>query len=172
MLKKILFTLSIFLFMFFENGAHATYFEISNDPLHDYHNEIKQSEMRASQAILNTLKSTESDSLPLNEAQTPSQSSSKKPIPHSNHPNTDKAFTPAENISASATHPNKNPWLQPNPWAKSTPTIWEKNVKMNPYANIPVPGPLPSSKNTVPSPPNIFLPQVAPANNPSSNAND
>ncbi len=124
--------------------------------------EIKQSENSASQSVLdalNTYTPTDSSS---QQSQIKPESSVATPIPRSN---SDKAFTPLDNKSASSTPSSKkNPWLQPNPWAKQPPNIWEKNAKVNPYSNAPIPGPTPSANSIVhSSPPNIFAPaQPAP----------
>lgn len=118
--------------------------------------EIKQSEANASQAVLDVLQANVKPDPDQN--QTPSKAAVATPKPSSNTSNTDRAFTPTDNAPASSSHSsNKNPWLQPNPWAKQSSTIWEKNAKVNPYANAAIPGPTPSNPS-IPSPPNIFVP--------------
>lgn len=128
------------------------------DPLQAYQDEIQQSESNASQAVLHALKGTHTDSENTTQ-QNPAtpESSTTLQTPRSN---ADKAFKPTDKSSANSMHSsNKNPWVQPNPWAKQPPNIWEKNAKVNPYANAPIPGPIPSNTSrNIPSPPNIFAP--------------
>lgn len=159
MLKSLLTRYPVILLSCSFIGLAPAYSESTNDPLQTYRDEIQQSETNASQAILDTLKAnSESDNTTQNQKTIP-QPSATTPTPRSN---TDKAFTPEDNTSANSTHSsNKNPWLQPSPWAKQAPNIWEKNAKVNPYANAPIPGPTPpnaSANVTIPSPPNIFAP--------------
>jgi hypothetical protein len=141
-------------------GLAQAYSEPTNDSLQAYRDEIKQSETNASQAVLDVLQAN---------ADTNSSSQQNKPTPETSatiptpRTNNDKAFTPPGNKSAStANSPNKNPWLKTNPWANQAPNIWEKNAKVNPYSNAPIPGPTPppnaSTNLTIPSPPNIFSP--------------
>ena len=172
MLKTLLTQYSFILLIAFANLTQA--YAKTHDPLQVYRDEIKRSETLASQAILDTLGPTESDNTNYEQHQTTSEASSQAQKPDSSRSNTEKAFTPTDTISAPVTNhsSNKNPWLQPNPWAKNPPNIWEKKAKINPYANAPVPGPTSSKRNTVPSPPNIFLPsQPNHTNNPEPNAN-
>ena len=118
--------------------------------------EIKQSENSASQSVLDALSAHTPNDSSSQQRQTKPESSVATPSPRSN---SDKAFTPLDNKSAISTPSSKkNPWLQPNPWAKQPPNIWEKNAKVNPYANAPIPGPTPSANSIVHSPPNIFAP--------------
>lgn len=157
----------IFLSCFFPFiGLASAYSEPTNNFLQTYRDEIQQSETNASQAVLDVLQAnadTDNDSQQKNQP-----ASAAPPTPRSNN---DKAFTPSDNNSANATHPlNKNPWIKPNPWAKQPPNIWEKNAKINPYSNAPIPGPTPPSNAStnlaIPSPPNIFAPsQPAPNTN-------
>jgi hypothetical protein len=145
-----------------------------NDYLQQYRDEIKQAEANASQAVLDTLKSN-SDSDDINAKQT--QPSPEPVAPPSGHSNKAKAFSPSTGSTNTAPTNTNNPWLKPNPWAKQTPTIWEKNAKINPYSNAPIPGPTPpanaSANLAIPSPPNIFAPSQATLkpNQPKSNAN-
>lgn len=116
--------------------------------------EIKQSENSASQSVLDALNAHTPTDSASQQSQTEPKSSAAMPSPRSN---SDKAFTPLDNKSASLMPSSKkNPWLQPNPWAKQAPNIWEKNAKVNPYSNAPIPGPTPSANSIVRSPPNIF----------------
>ncbi|MEN9916519.1 MAG: hypothetical protein RLY40_451 [Pseudomonadota bacterium] len=119
--------------------------------------EIKQSETNASQAVLDVLNAhADTDNNVSQQSQAQPKSSVATPSPRSN---SDKAFTPLDNKSKSSTSSsNQNPWLQPNPWAKQPPNIWEKKAKVNPYSNAPIPGPSPSTNSIVPNPPNIFAP--------------
>lgn len=153
------------------------YSEPTSDPLQVYRDEIKQSETNASQAVLDALAANadaDSSTSPQSQPTSAAPTSSTPPTPRSNN---DRAFTPSENKSANSMHSsNKNPWLQPNPWAKQPPNIWEKNAKVNPFSNAPIPGPTPpkvSANPTIPSPPNIFAPsRPSPnTNKPQSNAN-
>lgn len=151
--------------------AHA-YPESTKDPLQVYRDEIKQSESNASQAVLDSLTPPEQENT-TQSSQTAPKSSAATQTPRSN---AGKAFTPSDNTSSANSNfsSNKNPWLQPNPWAKQPPNIWEKNAKVNPYANAPIPGPTPSNNTSanIPSPPNIFAPsQPTHTNNQQSNAN-
>ncbi|WP_395497242.1 hypothetical protein [Rickettsiella endosymbiont of Litargus connexus] len=144
----------IFLSYSFIGLAHAYSKSTKSDPLQTYRDEIKQSETNASQAVLNALKANADPENVTQQNQTVSPTA--KPTPRSNN---DKAFIP-DNTPANSTHSSdKNPWLQPNPWAKQPPNIWEKNAKINPYANAPIPGPTTpkvSANATTPAPPNIF----------------
>lgn len=156
--------------------AHA-YPEFTNDPLQSYRDEIKQSETNASQAVLDALQAhTEPDPTTIQQQSQQATPKSSLTTPTSRS-NADKAFTPADNTLSNSSHSsNKNPWLQPNPWAKQPPNIWEKSAKVNPYANAPIPGPTSphvSTKAGIPSPPNIFAPPKQPTNpnNSRSNAN-
>lgn len=152
-------------------GLAPAYAEPTNDSLQAYRDEIKQSETNASQAVLDALQATnantESSSQQNNQpASNSSSASARTPTPRSNN---DKAFTPSDNKSANTSNsPNKNPWLKPNPWAKQPPNIWEKNAKVNPYSNAPIPGPTPSPSASanlaIPNPPNIFAPSQATPN--------
>jgi hypothetical protein len=149
------------------------YAEPTKDALQTYRDEIKQSETNASQAVLDALKANaDSDSSPQQHPSTSEAPSPAKPIPRSNN---DKAFSPAKPTNP-ANSANKNPWLQPNPWAKQPPNIWEKNAKVNPYSNAPIPGPTPppntSANLALPSPPNIFAPSrpLSNTNKPQPNA--
>lgn len=172
MLKTLLTQYSLILLMSFANLTQA--YAETPDPLQVYRDEIKRSEALASQAILDTLDPTESDNTAYQQHQTSPEAFSAAQKSDSDRSNTEKAFTPTNTISAPVTNHSskKNPWLQPNPWAKNSPTIWEKKAKINPYANAPVPGPTSSKRKTVPSPPNIFLPsQPNHTNNPEPNAN-
>lgn len=118
--------------------------------------EIKQSENKASQSVLDALNAHTPIDSASQQSQTKPESSAATPSPRSD---SDKAFIPLDNKSASSTSSSKkNPWLQPNPWAKLPPNIWEKKAKVNPYANAPIPGPTPSTNPIIPSPPNIFAP--------------
>lgn len=149
--------------------AHAYSASTKNDPLQTYRDEIKQSEANASQAVLDALKAANAtpDSSSQQNKSVPEAPASSTPTPRSNN---DKAFSPSDKPANTA---NKNPWLQPNPWAKQPPNIWEKNAKVNPYSNAPIPGPTPSANLAISSPPNIFAPlQTTPNTNKSqSNAN-
>jgi len=153
----------IFLGCLFIGSAQA-YPEPGNDPLQVYRDEIKQSETNASQSVLDALQTNTED--PAAEAQqspsTPPKPSTAMQTPRSSTSNADNSFTPKDNTSANSTpSPNKNPWLKPNPWGKQPPNIWEKNAKVNPYANAPIPGPASPNVTTntiMPSPPNIFSP--------------
>lgn len=121
--------------------------------------EIKQSEKNASQAVLDALSAhtdtTDTDNI---SQQNQTEPESSIPTPDSRS-NTDKAFRTLDDKSANSTSSaNKNPWLQPNPWAKQPPNIWDKNAKINPYSNAPIPGPTPSINSAVLNPPNIFAP--------------
>lgn len=163
MLKSLLATLTLLMCSFI--GLTSAYCEPTSDRLQAYRDEIKQSETNASQSVLDTLQAdTESDST-AQQNQATAPSSGTMQTPRSSASNADKAFTPRDNPSANKNHSsNKNPWLQPNPWAKQPPNIWEKNAKINPYANAPIPGPTPpkaSANGAIPSPPNIFSPSKA-----------
>lgn len=158
------------------NVAYAYPEPTKSDPLQVYRDEIKQSETNASQAVLDALKANadpDSTSAQQNQSVPETPAVSATPNPRSN---TDKAFStsPTNKPENSA---NKNPWLQPNPWAKQPPNIWEKNAKVNPYSNAPIPGPTPpsnaSSHLAIPSPPNIFAPSrpTPNPNKPQANAN-
>lgn len=154
----------IFFSCFFIGLAHANSESPKSDSLQTYRDEIKQSETNASQAVLDALQAnadTDSSSKQNNNPPAP-ETSATTSKPRSNN---DKAFTPLDKSANTSNPPNKNPWLQPNPWAKQPPNIWEKNAKVNPYANAAIPGPTPpspSSTNTgIPSPPNIFIPSHA-----------
>lgn len=128
------------------------------DPLQAYQDEIQQSESDASQAVLDTLKDANTDSENMaQQNQAAPESSTAILTPRSN---ADKAFKSTDKPSAnSMSSANKNPWVQPNPWANQPPNIWEKNAKVNPYANAPIPGPKPPNTSAnIPSPPNIFAP--------------
>lgn len=145
--------------------SNSTYTHIS---LSD---EIRQSEKNASQAVLDTLNAHTDNNNIYQQNHTEPKPSITTPSPASN---TDKAFTPLDNKPANSTSlSNKNPWLQPNPWAKQSPNIWEKNAKVNPYSNAPIPGPTSSTHSTVPTPPNIFGPRRSTfnTNQTQSNAN-
>lgn len=164
MLKSLLTRYSLTLLFCSFIGLTSAYCKPTNDRLQAYRDEIKQSETNASQAVLDTLQAnTESD--PTAQNPTTSPSSATMQTPRSPASNVDKAFTPTDNSSTNKNHSsNKNPWLQPNPWAKQPPNIWEKNAKINPYANAPIPGPTPpnaSANVAIPSPPNIFSPSQA-----------
>lgn len=151
----------IFLCFAFIDLAYA--YPESTNSCPSLNDEIKQSENKASQAILDALNAHTKTDNASQQSQTIPEASVTTPTPPSN---TDKAFTPLDNKSARpASSSNKNPWLQPNPWAKQLPNIWEKNAKVNPYSNAPIPGPTSSTHSTVPSPPNIFAPSQ-PAPNP------
>ena len=150
--------------------AHAYSDPTKSDPLQTYRDEIKQSETNASQAVLDTLKDADSTNASQQSQQPAPDDSSTATAPRSNN---EKAFTP-DNKSTNVTRaPNNNPWLKPNPWANQPTNIWEKNAKVNPYSNAPIPGPTPSSNSTTPSPPNIFAPSQPTPNtsNPQPNAN-
>lgn len=140
--------------------AYAYSEPTKNDPLQTYRDEIKQSETSASQSVLDALQANTDPDSSSQQNQPAPESSAAPSAPRSN---TDKAFMPSNNKPADPTHAsNKNPWLQPNPWAKQPPNIWEKNAKLNPYSNAPIPGPTPppntSANLAIPSPPNIFAP--------------
>jgi hypothetical protein len=155
-------------------GLAQAYSEPANDSLQAYRDEIKQSETNASQAVLNALKdNADTDSSSQQNQPTP-ETSTATSTPRSNNA---KAFTPSDNKSANTSNlPNKNPWLKPNPWANQAPNIWEKNAKVNPYSNAPIPGPTTPNvpaNTAIPSPPNIFVPSRATpnTNTPRPNAN-
>lgn len=159
----------------FSIGLTQVYSEPTNNALQAYRDEIQQSETNASQAILNTLKDASPDNTSQQNSSAPKKPSATTPRPRSN---ADKAFSLPANKSANTTNStNKNPWLRPNPWTNPPPTIWEKNAKVNPYANAPIPGPTPSpnasANAAIPSPPNIFAPpsRQSPNTNTQSNAN-
>lgn len=141
--------------------AYAYSEPTKNDPLQSYRDEIKQAETNASQAVLDTLKSNpDADGRNAQQIQPLAEPS----LPPPARSNKDKAFTPSTGSTGAAATTNKNPWLKPNPWVNQTPNIWERNAKINPYSNAPIPGPTPptnpSSVNSaiIPSPPNIFAP--------------
>lgn len=164
MLKSWLSRCSLIFFSCFYLGLAYAYSEPTNDPLQTYRDEIKQSETNASQAVLDALKAANPDSSSQQNNQAAPETSAAIQAPRSNN---DKAFT-QDNKSANSTHAsNKNPWLKPNPWAKQPPNIWEKNAKVNPYSNAPIPGPTTpnvSANAAIPSPPNIFAPSRATPN--------
>lgn len=144
------------------------YSEPTNDPLQAYRDAIKRAESKASQATLDDLKAN-AELENTTQQNKPTAPSAAAPTPRSNN---DKAFIP-DNTSVNPKHSSdKNPWLQSNPWAKQPPNIWEKNAKVNPYANAPIPGPTApnnvSANAAIPSPPNIFAPNT---NKPQANAN-
>ena len=144
----------IFLCYFFIDLGYAYPGSSNSQP--SLSDEIKQSENNASQSVLNALNAHAPTDSSSQQSQTKPESSVATQSPRSN---SDKAFTPLANKSSSSTpSPKKNPWLQPNPWAKQPPNIWEKNAKVNPYSNAPIPGPTPSANSIVHSPPNIFAP--------------
>lgn len=116
--------------------------------------EIKQSQDSASQSVLNALNAHTPTDSTSQQSQTKPKTSAATPSPRSN---SDKAFAPLQSASSTPSS-EKNPWLQPNPWANPPPNIWEKNAKVNPYSNAPIPGPAPSVNSIVRSPPNIFAP--------------
>jgi hypothetical protein len=160
------------------NVAYAYPEPTKSDPLQAYRDEIKQSETNASQAVLDALKANadpESASAQQNQSVPETSAASAIPTPRSNN---DKAFSaPASKSASTENSANKNPWLQPNPWAQQPPNIWEKNAKVNPYSNAPIPGPTPPSNASthlaIPSPPNIFAPSrpTPSPNKPQANAN-
>lgn len=155
------------------NLAYASLESTKNNLLQTYRDEIKQSENNASQTVLDALNThTDTDNSSQKNQSISSKPSVATPTPRLN---TDKAFTPLDDKSASTSSKsnNKNPWLQPNPWAKQPPNIWEKNAKVNPYSNAPIPGPTSSTHSTVPTPPNIFAPRRSTlnTNQTQSNAN-
>ncbi len=155
---------SLIFFSCFIIGLTQAYSEPTNDSLQAYHDEIKQSETKASQAVLDALKDNVDAGNSSQQSQPAAETSPATPPARSN---TDKAFTPSDNRSADTNNsPNKNPWLKPNPWAKQPPNIWERNAKVNPYSNAPIPGPTPPANFTMPNPPNIFAPS-----RPTSNTN-
>jgi hypothetical protein len=132
-----------------------------SDSLQTYRDEIKQSETNASQAVLDTLQAnTDTDKSSQQNNQPAHGTSATTSKPRSNN---DKAFIPLDKPANTSNPPNKNPWLQPNPWAKQPPNIWEKNAKLNPYANAPIPGPT-TPTNVAISPPNIFAPSSPTSN--------
>ncbi len=156
MLTSCLSRCSLIFFSCFIIGLAPTYAEPTND-LQAYRDEIKQSETNASQAVLDALQAANADTENSSQQKNnqpgshSSSASARTPEPHSN---IDKAFTPsAANTNNS---PNKNPWLKPNPWAQQPPNIWEKNAKVNPYSNAPIPGPSAPANLAIPNPPNIF----------------
>jgi hypothetical protein len=159
---------SLIFFSCFIIGLTQAYSEPTNDSLQAYRDEIKQSETNASQAVLDALQANaDTDSSSQKKQSTP-ETSTATSIPRSNN---DKAFTPSDNKSANASDSsNKNPWLKPNPWANQAPNTWEKNAKLNPYSNAPIPGPTPppntSTNLAIPSPPNIFAPSRPTPNKP------
>jgi hypothetical protein len=145
--------------------AHAYSDPSKSDPLQAYRDEIKQSETNASQAVLDTLKDADpADSSQQNQQPAPDSSAGTSPAPRSNN---EKAFTPDNKPSNVTPASNNNPWLKSNPWANQPPNIWEKNAKVNPYSNAPIPGPTPSTNAITPNPPNIFAPS-RPTPNPSN----
>lgn len=167
----------IFLSCSMLNVAYAYSEPSKNDPLQSYRDEIKQSETNASQAVLDALAANAGpdNSISQQNQSAPEASASAIPTPRSNY---DKAFSaPASKSASTENSANKNPWLQPNPWAKQPPNIWEKNAKVNPYSNAPIPGPTPppnaSTHLATPSPPNIFAPSrpTLNPNKPQANAN-
>lgn len=166
MIKSWLSLCSLIFFSCFYLSLAYAYSESTNDPLQAYRDEIKQAESNASQATLNDLKA---NAEPENATQQNKAAAPSPPTPRSNN---DKAFTP-DNNSVNSNSSGKNPWLQPNPWAKQPPNIWEKNAKVNPYSNAPIPGPTPPSNAStnlaIPNPPNIFAPS-RPANKQGPNA--
>lgn len=131
-----------------------------SDSLQTYRDEIKQSETNASQAVLDALQATTPDNSSQQNQPAPGTSATTS-RPRSNH---DKTFTPLDKSANTSNPPNKNPWLQPNPWAKQPPNIWEKNAKINPYSNAPIPGPTSPTNEAIPSPPNIFAPSPPTSN--------
>jgi hypothetical protein len=174
MLKSLLVRYPLILLSCFYIGLAHAYPEPTNDPLEAYRDQIKQSESNASKAVLDALQANDESDSASQQNQPVVPNLSEAPTPRSN---TDKAFTPTDNNTpANSTHSsNKNPWLQPNPWAKQRPNLWEKNAKVNPYANAPIPGPTPPNVSTnaaIPNPPNIFAPPRQPSspNNPRPNA--
>ncbi|MFZ0219722.1 MAG: hypothetical protein WAL30_05915 [Candidatus Aquirickettsiella sp.] len=150
--------LARYLLLFFSScsfiGLAHAYSEPATDPLQVFRDEIKQSETNASQSVLDSLKADPQPNLTNQQNRAAPKPSAAMPTPRANN---------TENSAQSA---NKNPWLQTNPWANQPPNIWQKNAKVNPYANAPIPGPTPpnvSASNT-PSPPNIFAPSRQPSN--------
>ncbi|WP_342227303.1 hypothetical protein [Rickettsiella endosymbiont of Rhagonycha lignosa] len=141
--------------------AHANSEPPKSDSLQSYRDEIKQSETNASQAVLDALQANTDTDNSSQQNQTAPGTSATTSKPRSNN---DKAFIPLDKSANSSNPPNKNPWLQPNPWAKQPPNIWEKNAKLNPYSNAPIPGPTPPSNVAIPSPPNIFAPSPPSSN--------
>jgi hypothetical protein len=144
------------------NLLHATPDTTKNDPLQLYRNQIKQAESNASQAVLDQLKSSIDDSTDNNADTRPSTNAQSATLPRSN---SDKAFIPPptdtlkDHTGQQPSSTKTNPWLKPNPWG---------NVKKNPWANAPIPGPssppTDSTHSSIPSPPNIFAPPQQPGN--------
>ena len=175
MLKTPLFKLSLFfLSVSFMSLLHATPDTTKNDPLQLYRDEIKQAEFNASQAVLDQLKSSADDHTDNNADTRPSANNSQSATPLYPQSNNDKAFIPSPNdelkdntAKPSSSSTKANPWLKPNPWGE---------VKKNPWANVPIPGPSPSSPPTasnhssIPAPPNIFAPPQQPRYKTPSNA--
>ncbi|MEN9450773.1 MAG: hypothetical protein RJA83_1391 [Pseudomonadota bacterium] len=173
MLKSWLSRCCLIFFSCYYLGLTFAYSEpTKSDPLQIYRDEIKQSEANASQTVLDALKAADPDSSSQQQNQPAPEASASSATPTSRS-NNDKAFSPANKPTNPANSTNKNPWLQPNPWAKQPPNIWEKNAKVNPYSNAPIPGPTPSANLAIPSPPNIFAPSHSTpnTNKPRPNAN-
>jgi len=166
MLNTPLFKLSLFfLSVSFMILLHATPDTTKNDPLKLYRDEIKQAESNASQAVLDQLKSSADDHTNNNADTRSSANNSQSATPLDPQSNNDKAFIPSHNdeldntAKPSSSSTKANPWLKPNPWA-----------------DLPVPGPSPSSPPTasnhssIPAPPNIFTPLQQPSYKTPSNA--
>jgi hypothetical protein len=165
MIKAPLFRLSLFLFSLgFISLLHATPDTTKKDPLQLYRDQIKQAESNASQAVLDQLKSSIDDPTDDNTDARPSTHSQSAATPSLPHSNSDKAFIApaADDLKHNTTQPSStqaNPWLKPNPWGE---------VKKNPWANVPIPGPssppTAATNSSIPSPPNIFAPPQQPSN--------